>query len=515
MRLKRRIVKLSLILALLFMLVGLLVYPIWSDLHAYFGGTIPVLQLLIIFGGGYVGYCCYLLNSPVLTGERRAFYMLGVLLVDGLMLALLALLFWDLGFASILLVRTLSQNTTPIFWAVVLFLGIWFWPRWRPLDNRAKIILMIMLALFALIWISLPWQVNFTALPTVFMQQDGVTAAWGTNMLSSYEIYYGNSPDLNQRKRPQSHGLRDVNEGFSSVFVSGQPIRQNLYIKVFIDGIRQIKRSSTIKGGRAESPMVQVTFPPEDDNLFLAAFSDIHEMNIMYDLVAKHIPWEQVDYALYLGDFINDASKPSDFSENLLSLSTGGRNLPRVFVRGNHETRGEGARALSDAFLPPNGSWYFTFSHGDTFFVVLDSGEDKFDAHVEYAGLVDFTSYHLEQADWLADVFRSTNYQNAANHVVLMHIPPFATDYQSPAFKPVLELLKDRTDIDLVMSGHTHKSGIWLPDETGWPYPITTCGGPVGFDTAAVTAYLTSDGIQLEVINILGSVIETANVPKK
>jgi hypothetical protein len=99
--------------------------------------------------------------------------------------------------------------------------------------------------------------------------------------------------------------------------------------------------------------------------------------------------------------------------------------------------------------------------------------------------------------------------------VVLVHIPPFATNYQSPAFQPVLDLLKNQTDIDLVMSGHTHKSGIWLPDETGWPYPITTCGGPLGFDTAAVTTQLTPDGIQLDVINILGKTIESAWIPKK
>jgi predicted MPP superfamily phosphohydrolase len=441
--------------------------------------------------------------------------MIGMVLADVLILTLLTLLFWDLGFASILLVRTLSQNITVIFGAGMIVFVIWFWPRWRPLEKRTKINVLIVLAFFSLIWISLPWQVNFTALPVVFIQQDGITTAWGTNMLSSYEIHYGTSSDIYQQNQPQSHGLRDVSEDFSSTFLSKQPEGRNLYIKVMIDGIRQIKRSSTIKGGRAESPTIRVTFPPDDDDLFLAAFSDIHEMNIMYEWVSKHIPWEQVDYALYLGDFINDANKPSDFAENLLSLSTGERNLPRIFVRGNHETRGPGARTLSDGFLPPGGSWYFTFSHGETFFVILDSGEDKFDAHVEYAGLVDFSSYHREQADWLAEVFTSADYQNATNRVVLVHIPPFAANYQSPAFQPVLDLLKNQTDIDLVMSGHTHKSGIWLPDETGWPYPITTCGGPLGFDTAAVTTQLTPDGIQLDVINILGKTIESAWIPKK
>jgi hypothetical protein len=97
-------------------------------------------------------------------------------------------------------------------------------------------------------------------------------------------------------------------------------------------------------------------------------------------------------------------------------------------------------------------------------------------------------------------------YQNAARRVVLVHIPPFAADYQSPAFAPVLEVLRAHPEIDLVMSGHIHQGGIWLPEETGWPYPITTSGGPLGFDTAAVTAHLTPEGIRLQVIDIFGRV---------
>jgi hypothetical protein len=75
------------------------------------------------------------------------------------------------------------------------------------------------------------------------------------------------------------------------------------------------------------------------------------------------------------------------------------------------------------------------------------------------------------------------------------------------------DVLKNQSDIDLVMSGHIHRGGIWMPDETGWPYPITTNGGPLGVDTAAVTAYLTADGIQLDLINILGQTTESAWVP--
>ncbi len=510
MRAKKNLTKFSFILAIIFVIVSLLVYPIWSDLQAYFGGSLPVFQLLIIAGGVYLGYCYYSIN---LIEERTSIHLVFMGVVDALLLGLLILLFWELGLGSVLLFRTLTQNLTVLIWAGIVIFVILFWPRWRPLAKRTKTSLIISLTLLALVWISLPWQVNFTNLPVIYMQQDGVTAAWGTNMVATHEIRYGSTPEMEQFDRPQIHGLRVVNDGIASAYLPGYPKGQELYLQVYVEGIRQIKRSSTVKGGKAKTPILQITFPPEDDDIYLAAFSDIHEINIAYELLAKHIPWEQVDYALYLGDFVIDVNEPKDLVDSLLNLSTGGRNIPRVFARGNHEARGPGARTLSDVFLPPGGSWYYTFSHGDTFFIVVDSGEDKPETHVEYAGLIDFTSYHIEQAKWLAEVFENPEYQNANYRVALMHVPPFASNYMSPAFQPVVDLLKNQTDIDLVMSGHTHHGGIWMPRETGWPYPITTNGGPLLVDTAAVTARLTEDGIQLDLINILGNSIESVWVP--
>ncbi len=369
MRAKKNFTRFSFILAIVFVIVSLLVYPIWSDLHAYFGGSLPVFQILIISGGGYLGYCYYLIRS---IEERTSIHLIVMGVVDALMLGILILLFWDLGFGSVILFRTLTQNLPVIFFAGVVIIWVWYWPRWRPLAQHSKIFLFISLALLALTWISLPWRVNFTALPVVFMQQDGVTAAWGTNMYATHTITYGSTPDMEHSDRPQSHGLLQINDGIASSYLPGYPKGQDLYLQVFVEGIRQIKRSASVKGGQANTPPMQITFPPVDDDLYLASFSDIHEINIAYELLAKHIPWEQVDYALYLGDFVIDVDEAKDLVDSLLNLSTGGHDIPRVFARGNHETRGTGARYLSDVFLPPGGSWYYTFSHGDTFFIVVD-----------------------------------------------------------------------------------------------------------------------------------------------
>jgi hypothetical protein len=119
------------------------------------------------------------------------------------------------------------------------------------------------------------------------MQQDGLVATWGTNMDSTYAITCGDTLAMEQYDRPQSHGLREISDGLGMAYLPGQPQGDDLYLQVFVDGVRQLKHSSTVKGGSAETPTIQMTFPPEDDDLFLAAFSDIHEVNIAYEGLAQ------------------------------------------------------------------------------------------------------------------------------------------------------------------------------------------------------------------------------------
>jgi predicted MPP superfamily phosphohydrolase len=257
--------------------------------------------------------------------------------------------------------------------------------------------------------------------------------------------------------------------------------------------------------------MVHIPFPEEGDPLSFIAFSDLHEQAELTAELSANLDWEGVDYAFYIGDLLNNTAVPEQVIDSILNLPTGDHNLPRVFVRGNHETRGPAARQLSDWLLPPGGEWYFTFFSSEVFFIILDSGEDKADEHPEYAGLVDFTAYHQQQAEWLAGVFNSQEYQQAAIRIVLVHHPPFAN--VTEAFSPVAELLETQTEIDLVISGHIHEAGVWLSDDTGLPFPVATCGGSSRDDMAAVRVDIGSDGLQLRIINLEGALLEEATLP--
>jgi predicted MPP superfamily phosphohydrolase len=507
----------SISVALVFSAIALLTYPIWMDIRAYLGMNLPLMAILAGLGIVFGAYAFFLLRSRF---HWVHFIILG--LVDAGMIVLLVVLFKELGTESVIIARTAA------FWlpiaagfAVVASL-IWFYPRWKFMENKiVRNMLTLGILIAAILWVSLPLRVQMVIQPVVFLHQDGVMVAWETNMESAGSLTYGAQPATDQRVVSQTSGLLDLGDHVQSVFIPSEPTTANLYFRAASEGIRSLKLATGIHAGQVESELSQVRFPPADKELSIVAFSDLHEHNGLYDKIAENIQWTDIDEAIFIGDLVTNAANPSQVAHNILDLPAGEGSIPRVLVRGNHETRGDAARLLSDWLLPPGGKWYFTFSSGNVFFVVLDSGEDKADSDPSYAGLNDFADYHLQQAAWLSAVFSSPEYQEAAYRVLLVHIPPFIKMDQdrfgeiSPDFAPVMELLNNQADIDLMMSGHIHEGAIWLPDETGVPYPVTTCGGQYANDMAAVTAQFGGSGIDLKVLNINGDIVDQAFIPRK
>ena len=129
---------------------------------------------------------------------------------------------------------------------------------------------------------------------------------------------------------------------------------------------------------------------------------------------------------------------------------------------------------LMDYFPASGGKFYFSYDHGPVHFIVLDSGEDKPDLHPVYAGIVDFDRYRDEQAKWLKNDVQSPAFQNALYKIVLFHIPPFLnSDWHGPQdvterWGPIL----NESDIDLVISGHTHEYAFKKPARDKNAFPI-------------------------------------------
>ena len=71
---------------------------------------------------------------------------------------------------------------------------------------------------------------------------------------------------------------------------------------------------------------------------------------------------------------------------------------------------------------------YYAFRQGPVYCVVLDTGEDKPDSDIEYAGITQYDFYRTEQSEWLAGILESAEYKEAPFKIIVAHIPPAVTE---------------------------------------------------------------------------------------
>ena len=211
-----------------------------------------------------------------------------------------------------------------------------------------------------------------------------------------------------------------------------------------------------------------------------AVMSDIHENAKRLDAMLAGLDWTGIPLVVFNGDMVNDfMSADQPFSGFLdVSVARFARTIPFIYVRGNHDVRGRFARRLADylptyqgaahfaAGAPGEGRAYYSFDEGPVHFIVLDSGEDKVDAHEYYNGLVAFEPYRCEQARWLANDLRGAAARRARYRIVLSHIPPYdgTTRPGAPDEGFAIQQVRDCWEkaanagrVDLWLSGHTHR----------------------------------------------------------
>ena len=496
----------SLIIAFAFAAISLLLYPLWEDVNKFLSTSFPVMLSAAILGGVYFAALLYFQETKTF-GQRWHYVLFSI--VNVIMIGLLAYLLYELGTERTVLLRQFVAWLPHMLWFGAIIIYLWFMPGWDLLRSRAVIAgFVIALAATAIFWFNLPLTFKLTSRPVALIQDGGVVVAWGTNMTATGEIEYSVDSQLAQTVPNQTFGLKYLGDGIARVFLPLSPDTVSLSFTATSEGIRAVQPTSVKKAGTASSENITIPFPKIGDEISFVSFSDIHEQADIYTSLAVHVNWDEMDLAIYNGDLLNSTASPEQVTRSILGLPTGGRDLPRLFVRGNHETRNATARSLDDWLLPNGGHWYQSFTMGNTFFIVLDCGEDKLDTDKEYGGLVDFTSYQKEQASWLKEVLALQEFQAARYRIVLLHIPIFGVDQSPPPFEPVATLLRDNKDIDLMIDGHTHVYGIYLPEETGFPYPVAISGGPETDTAAAVLVETRNDSLRVKLIDVNGNVIE-------
>ena len=184
------------------------------------------------------------------------------------------------------------------------------------------------------------------------------------------------------------------------------------------------------------------------DNQTWLVISDWHtKLEAAYEAIGKVT--DNYNAVILLGDAVPGVDFEQQVITNIVEFggNVSGGTRPVLYVRGNHETRGAYAKDLPTALGMDK--FYYTSDIGPYSFVVLDSGEDKEDSHIEYGGMNDYNTYRADMIEWLKGTKVESKKVIALSHA-----------WQISQVEPELSAAGwaelDRLGTSLIISGHEH-----------------------------------------------------------
>lgn len=320
-------------------------------------------------------------------------------------------------------------------------------------------------------------------------QPTQMTVMWtNPDSLQTGWIEYGER-NLNQVARPSTMGLIDAFQSVYRVTLSNLQPSTTYSYRVVSAGIDDVKNTSLVYKDTTYSEIYTFTTPATNSNSVRCyIFDDIHSRDtILKPLMQNNnLCWNDADFVFFNGDMLNSIPAELEITEHLIQPYSQlfASSIPFLYTRGNHEYRNAYARMLPHYVTTPgteeNHPFYYSFTWGPCFFIVLDSGEDKEDDDKEYSGLLNCQQYRESQVAWLKTQLQSKACKKAPFRVVLMHIP-FFSNTQTARFsvgdcRRLFMDICNRYKVDAVICGHTHKAGI-IPADNTHRFPIVIGGG--------------------------------------
>ncbi len=270
-------------------------------------------------------------------------------------------------------------------------------------------------------------------------------------------------------------------------------------------------------------------YPAKADKIIAYEIADAHNtVGIVLDAYYKfRDEYGKADFLILNGDVPAHCDKGSDFDVvfKLIEGVTGG-NIPVVFARGNHDTRGTTAEIFENYTPTYNGKTYFTAKLGNIWMIILDCGEDKPDTNVEYGNTNCFAAFRKKETKFVEKVAaeREFDEEGIAFKAVICHHPftkklhpPF--DIEEDTYKYWAKLMRESVKPDIMICGHTHKLSFELPggesDGFGQACPVVV-GSEINFkeNRYAASGYIFEKDKITVVFNDKEKILNTYEIKK-
>lgn len=356
-------------------------------------------------------------------------------------------------------------------------------------------------SLWIAFWSFLP--IGFTKIttePSVFdCGNDYYAVVWATSTKSSGCVKY----TFNGEEKTvwdSVAGVIRTDDTVHSVLIPKGELQGNTY-KVVSQYVGFKFGYNAGKGKTVESKEYSFGGIPKEDGIKILAITDIHEMETEMKQALEYFENEQPDLVALLGDVTSTMELKDQFANDFLKYASivSKGEIPVVYTRGNHETRGEFSATMKQYLPTETDGYYFTFEFGSMGGVVLDSGEDKEDDHDEYSGLVNFEEYRNKQFNWLTSLEKS-ELENCRYRIAFSHNPVLNDHFGKDWTAPLKEL-----EADLLVGGHYHKAELVEAENE---IPVFFAGGKktTGVWSASMIT-LENDTIHMQTIDNSGNTI--------
>ncbi len=275
-------------------------------------------------------------------------------------------------------------------------------------------------------------------------------------------------------------------------------------------------------------PVVQITFSfrsvPRTGAIRAYLLSDTH------DRVAEPIraarAFGDVDFLIFNGD-IADHSDEKAMVLRVFEIADqiAGGEIPMVFSRGNHDTRGVFAEKYVDYTPHADGRSYYTFRLGRIWGIVMDCGEDKDDDHEEYGGTICCHDFRQRETSFLEEVACGGSFcaPEIETRIVIVHNPfthqlkpPF--NIEQEIYSHWAQVLKTQIRPDVMLTGHLHDLRVSAPDsdfdDLGQPCTVVVgCENGAQYFAGSGLTFL-PDGVEVAFTDSDGKRLDTHFIPK-
>lgn len=206
-----------------------------------------------------------------------------------------------------------------------------------------------------------------------------------------------------------------------------------------------------------------------EDGLDYYVLSDTHNIQKSPVAAAGYFG-DSLDFLISCGDNASWIDREDDLTQMLRLAGTITKGqVPVIYARGNHETRGMMAHEFYKYVGADGENFYYTFRIKNVWGVVLDIGEDHRDQYEEYYGSAKFNAYRRSQTQFLDDILDNAENEFDAEgvdyRIAVCHIPVTVkyTNDHAGAYKDAWIRRLNKMKLTILFGGHVHQ--LWYIDD--------------------------------------------------